>query len=96
MPLTDTDINPGQHNKPAHYPGGAMVGRRDSRLAPSAMPTRITRAARWGHRALPPLRTQYSHAHYARVPLRGPVVVRTARAAWSCAPPVPHGTVPLR
>ena len=34
MPLTDTDINPGQHNKPAHYPGGAMVGRRDSRLAP--------------------------------------------------------------
>ena len=26
--------------------------------------TRITRAARWGHRALPPLRTHGAHAHY--------------------------------
>ena len=39
-----------------HY---ARVVRREIRM-------RITRAARWGHRALPPLPSQYSHAHGAR------------------------------
>ena len=37
--------------------------------------TRITRAARWGHRALPPLHTAYfpralSHRHYTAMPSR--------------------------
>ena len=40
---------------------GATVGRRLSRLAPP-LPTRITRAARWGHRALPPLHPRNSPA----------------------------------
>ena len=31
-----------------------------------ALRTRITRAARWGHRALPPLHPRNSHAHYTR------------------------------
>ena len=35
---------------------------------------RITRAARWGHRALPPLPSQYSHAHYAHHYAPRPVV----------------------
>ena len=56
---------------------GAMIGRRASRLAPPFthakfarnIRTRITRAARWGHRALPPLHPQYSHAQGAP-PLR--------------------------
>ena len=68
-------------------------------IYPREIRTRITRAARWGHRALPPLRTPNSHAHYpARLGIPCPVcgpgsrpAVRTARGG---SPP-PTGRHPL-
>ena len=73
-----------------HY-AHALPGPRGTRINHAifarALPGRITRAARWGHRALPPLhpwgapplrtrkiRTRITRAHYAR-----PRVTRTAR-----------------
>ena len=44
----------------------------------------ITRAARWGHRALPPLRPQNSHTHYARAVRTPPLLT-----------PAPRGSVPV-
>ena len=43
----------------------------------------IIRAARWGHRALPPLRPQNSHTHYARAVRTPPLPTTTGHA---CAP----------
>ena len=67
---------------------------RDTPIAPP-LPTRITQAARWGHRALPPLLTRSAHSvrsplmtnpwapyrHYARE-------VRTAITSAKYAPPL--------
>ena len=50
---------------------------------------RITRAARWGHRALPPLHTQYSHTYRpSGLPTRAaaPLPVAALRAAEKSSP----------
>ena len=46
-------------------------------------------AARWGHRALPPLHTQYSHRHYARE-----IRTRIARGGAVRGMASPHCAVP--
>ncbi len=46
----------------AHYAGGAMGTSRPTAITHERGARRVTRAARWGHRALPPLHTAISHA----------------------------------
>ena len=72
--------------------------------------TRITRAARWGHRALPPLHTAYfsralprlstlappRHARSTRVPLAALLATRPWRLATPPGKTLPIGNIPVR
>ena len=71
---------------PRHRRGARLGIPRPTAITHAVGRTRITRAARWGHRALPPLRTQNSHrglASHAKFASRLGIVrkIRIARHA---------------
>ena len=70
------------HGRAAHPVRCLAAGFPGSRRHYSrALPTRITRAARWGHRALPPLHPPFTPlVRTARTPL--PCAVAVGRDAW--------------